>query len=234
MIPASFLQRLLAAGRCADNDGEVESQGLEFPTAWEQFQDSAEVTAYRFDGSCFYVDVVPVVLEHAGLHLQGGEWHVIREALQEQAVRAAHNDADVTDIEPPSQAAATRRIRRARTGSTGSGGGSQSSLTCSGSVSMNDTASLDDHRVASLRRQLNTAIHQKTQAKASNRRLRQHVRRQNSLISKLKTQLAVARGVTSSLEVTRVSDTDCLKGKSGSWLTPSGAASLADSRLKMA
>ncbi|CAE7445881.1 unnamed protein product, partial [Symbiodinium microadriaticum] len=63
-------------------------------------------------------------------------------------------------------------------------------------------------------------------ASAEVKNLRQQVRRQGKLIDKLKADLAVARASDKSLEVTRVSDTDAMKGKSGSWLTPGGAVSL--------
>ncbi|CAE7303869.1 unnamed protein product [Symbiodinium sp. KB8] len=130
----------------------------------------------------------------------------------------------------------TRRSRVARSNTSQTAGGSRGSRASSRSRTRNCSDRSEGHGSGEndrLREQLAQAKAKSRAASAEVKNLRQQVRRQGKLIDKLKADLAVARASDKSLEVTRVSDTDAMKGKSGSWLTPGGAVSLAAVRRNM-
>ena len=202
-------------------------------TQWHLFMTSPEADLWKFDDTHSFADIIPTALEHIGITLQDGEWNVVLDQLRARATMSSRHR-----VHAGREDEGTRRqvkcSRFARSNTSQSVGGSRASRASSRSRTGNRSDRSEGQGSGEneqLREQLAKAKARSRAAAAEVKTLKQQVRRQGKIIDTLKADLAVARGSHKSLEVTRVSDTDVMKGKSGSWLTPSGAVSLAAARL---
>ena len=230
-------QVLLVSHSCIENLFAVYGPSIDesdHTTQRHLFLTSPDADLWKFDESHLFAEIIPTALEHIGITLQDGEWNVVLDQLRARATMSSRHHVHSGGVDDDGRHRQTRRSRVARSNTSQTAGGSRGSRASSRSRTRNCSDRSEGHGSGEndrLREQLAQAKAKNRAASVEVKNLKQQLRRQGKMIDKLKADLAVARASDKSLEVTRVSDTDAMKGKSGSWLTPSGAVSLAAARL---